>query len=62
LLVRRVLLEQGDDEEGALAALHGFADCADFDIDFLYLAALVRAHMTACADADAMHTSSRHSR
>jgi hypothetical protein len=28
------------DDEGALAALHTFTQCADFDIDFLYLAAL----------------------
>jgi hypothetical protein len=38
-----VLLEQGGDEEAALAALHSFTTCADFDVDFLYLAALVRA-------------------
>ena len=36
----RVHLEQGMDDEGALAALHTFTQCADFDIDFLYLAAL----------------------
>jgi hypothetical protein len=47
-----VLLEQGVDEEGALAALHGFTACADFDIDFLYLAALVRA----CARGVRRHT------
>ena len=33
-------LEQGLDDEGALSALHTFTQCADFDIDFLYLAAL----------------------
>jgi hypothetical protein len=44
MLRRRVLLEQGSDEDGALAALQSFCTCADFDVDFLYLAALVRAH------------------
>ncbi len=39
----KVLLELGPDEEGALAALQSFCSCADFDVDFLYLAALVRA-------------------
>ena len=42
LRARRVHLEQGVDDEGALAALHTFTQCADFDVDFLYLAALVR--------------------
>ena len=38
----RVQLEQGLDDEGALAALQSFTQCTDFEIDFLYLAALVR--------------------
>lgn len=38
----RIQLEQGTDDEGALAALQALTQCVDFDIDFLYLAALVR--------------------
>ena len=30
------------DDEDSMAALHSFTQCADFDVDFLYLAALVR--------------------
>ena len=39
---RRVCLERGVEEESALAALRSFTRCPDFDVDFLYLAALVR--------------------
>ena len=38
----RIQLEQGVDDDAALVALQSFSQCADFDIDFLYLAALVR--------------------
>lgn len=39
-LMLKVTLEKSGDDEDALAALGGFTACADFDVDFLLLAAL----------------------